>query len=60
TVLGVGAKSLVVLRAHSVPDTDPDHSVAASLTALTLTSTAETAALTSPTVADPKRTRKTT
>ncbi|WP_051422903.1 glycogen debranching protein GlgX [Arthrobacter sp. MA-N2] len=48
TVLGVGAKSLVVLRAHSVPDTDPDHSVAASLAALSQTTTPETASLTAP------------
>ncbi len=47
-VLGVGAKSLVVLRAHSVPDTDPDHSVAASLAALSQTTTTETASLTAP------------
>ncbi|MHA7198511.1 glycogen debranching enzyme, partial [Arthrobacter alkaliphilus] len=47
-VLGVGAKSLVVLRAHSAPQDEPDHSVAASLAALTQTATAETASLTVP------------
>ncbi|GAP55718.1 maltooligosyl trehalose synthase, partial [Arthrobacter sp. Hiyo6] len=47
-VLPVDAKSLVVLRAHSVPEVEPDHSVAASLAALSQTTTSETAALTSP------------
>ncbi|MEE2521203.1 glycogen debranching protein GlgX [Pseudarthrobacter sp. J75] len=53
----LAAKSIVVLRAHSVPETEPDHSVAASLAALTQTTTAESAALTAPAVPDPARTR---
>ncbi len=57
-VLPVDAKSLVVLRAHTVEETEPDHSVAASLAALTQTSTAETAALSTPTVPEPKKTKK--
>ena len=44
--LSVAAKSLVVLRAHSAPEEEPDHSVAASLAALTQTSTTETASIT--------------
>jgi isoamylase len=56
-VLGVEAKSLVVLRAHSLPDTEPDHSVAASLAALSQTTTAETASLTAPATPAPS-TRK--
>jgi isoamylase len=53
--LPVDAKSLVVLRAHSLPETEPDHSVAASLAALTQTSTSETQALSTPTVPEPKK-----
>jgi glycogen operon protein len=49
-ILMIAAKSLVVLRAHSAPETEPDHSVAASLAALTQTSTPETASLTAPAV----------
>ncbi|MHA7200316.1 glycogen debranching enzyme, partial [Arthrobacter alkaliphilus] len=49
-VMPLAAKSLVVLRAHSAPQDEPDHSVAASLAALTHTATAETAALTVPAV----------
>lgn len=30
SLLAVGAKALVVLRAHSTPESEPDHSVAAS------------------------------
>ncbi|ALV42675.1 glycogen debranching enzyme [Pseudarthrobacter sulfonivorans] len=56
--LPVDAKSLVVLRAHSVPDVEPDHSVAASLAALTQTSTSETESLSSPMVAEPGKTTK--
>ncbi|MET3719010.1 MULTISPECIES: glycogen debranching protein GlgX [unclassified Arthrobacter] len=56
--LPVDAKSLVVLRAHTVEETEPDHSVAASLAALSQTSTAETAALSTPTVPEPKKTKK--
>lgn len=51
-VLPVDAKSLVVLRAHSVPDVEPDHSVAASLAALSQTATSETESLSSPMVAE--------
>ena len=49
-ILMVGGKSLVVLRAHSTPEIEPDHSVAASLAALTQTSTPETASITAPAV----------
>ncbi|MCP2047608.1 UNVERIFIED_ORG: glycogen operon protein [Paenarthrobacter nicotinovorans] len=49
-ILSVGGKSLVVLRAHSTPEIEPDHSVAASLAALTQTSTPETASMTAPAV----------
>jgi glycogen operon protein len=49
-ILMVGGKSLVVLRAHSTPEIEPDHSVAASLAALTHTSTPETASITAPAV----------
>ena len=49
-ILSVGGKSLVVLRAHSTPEIEPDHSVAASLAALTQTSTPETASITAPAV----------
>ena len=56
--LQVEAKSLAVLRAHSVPETEPDHSVAASLAALTQTSTSETEALSTPSVAEPGKTTK--
>ncbi|MCU1516232.1 MAG: glgX, partial [Pseudarthrobacter sp.] len=56
--LPVDAKSLVVLRAHMVEETEPDHSVAASLAALTQTSTSETEALSTPTVPEPKKTKK--
>jgi glycogen operon protein len=58
TLLSVAAKSLVVLRAHSAPTVEPDHSVAASLAALTQTATAETAALTAPAVPEPANTKK--
>lgn len=51
-VLPVDAKSLVVLRAHSVPDVEPDHSVAASLAALSQTATSETESLSTPMVAE--------
>jgi isoamylase len=51
-VLAVDAKSLVVLRAHSTPEVEPDHSVAASLAALSQTTTSDTATLTSPVVPD--------
>jgi glycogen operon protein len=54
----VDAKSLVVLRAHMVEEAEPDHSVAASLAALTQTSTSETEALSSPMVPEPKKTKK--
>ncbi len=33
--VAVGAKALVVMREHTVPETDPDHSVAASLAVIT-------------------------
>jgi glycogen operon protein len=56
--LPVDAKSLVVLRAHSTPEVEPDHSVAASLAALSQTATPESAALTSPASPEPKHTRK--
>ena len=59
-VVSVAAKSLVVLRAHSAPEEVLDHSVAASLAALTQTATAETAALTSPAIPEPKKTKKPT
>jgi glycogen operon protein len=58
SMLSVAAKSLVVLRAHSAPEEEPDHSVAASLAALTQTATTETAALTAPAVPEPARTKK--
>jgi glycogen operon protein len=58
TILSVAAKSLVVLRAHSAPEEEPDHSVAASLAALTQTATAETATLTAPAVPEPAKTKK--
>ncbi|WP_284976403.1 glycogen debranching protein GlgX [Arthrobacter sp. efr-133-TYG-104] len=48
--LTVAGKSLVVLRAHTAPEVEPDHSVAASLAALTQTSTPETASITAPAV----------
>jgi isoamylase len=41
-----------VLRAHSTPEVEPDHSVAASLAALSQTTTSDTATLTSPVVPD--------
>jgi len=54
----VAAKSLMVLRAAApAAEEEPDHSVAASLAALTQTATTETAALTSPAVPEPKGTR---
>ncbi|WP_426990074.1 glycogen debranching protein GlgX [Pseudarthrobacter sp. Y6] len=56
--LPVDAKSLVVLRAHTVPDVEPDHSVAASLAALSQTATSETEALSAPMVAEPGGTTK--
>jgi isoamylase len=56
--LPVEAKSLVVLRAHTVEEVEPDHSVAASLAALTQTSTSETESLTTPMVAEPGKTTK--
>ncbi|RAX46994.1 glycogen debranching enzyme GlgX [Arthrobacter sp. AQ5-06] len=56
--LPVDAKSLVVLRAHTVEETEPDHSVAASLAALSQTATSETEALSAPMVAEPGRTTK--
>lgn len=49
-ILMVAGKSLVVLRAHTAPEVEPDHSVAASLAALTQTSTPETASITAPAV----------
>ncbi|HKU34899.1 MAG TPA: glycogen debranching protein GlgX [Paenarthrobacter sp.] len=49
-ILMIAAKSLVVLRAHTSPEVEPDHSVAASLAALTQTATPETASLTTPAV----------
>ncbi|MGO4247419.1 glycogen debranching protein GlgX [Paenarthrobacter sp. RAF54_2] len=58
-ILMIAAKSLVVLRAHSTPESEPDHSVAASLAALSQTSTPETASLTAPAV-DSKRTDSST
>jgi glycogen operon protein len=58
--LPVAAKSLVVLRAHMLEEAEPDHSVAASLAALSQTATAETAALSTPTVPEPRRTKKVT
>ncbi len=48
STVGVEAKSLVVLRAHSLPEVEPDYSVAASLAALTHNTTTETASLTAP------------
>ena len=57
-VLPVDAKSLVVLRAHSTPEVEPDHSVAASLAALSQTTTSETEALTTPIVPEPAHTKK--
>ena len=57
-MLSVAAKSLVVLRAHSAPEEEPDHSVAASLAALTQTATAETAALTAPAIPEPAKTKR--
>lgn len=56
--LPVDAKSLVVLRAHTVEEAEPDHSVAASLAALSQTATSETEALSSPMVAEPGKTTK--
>ncbi|QDG67814.1 MULTISPECIES: glycogen debranching protein GlgX [unclassified Pseudarthrobacter] len=56
--LPVDAKSLVVLRAHTVPDVEPDHSVAASLAALSQTATSETESLSTPMVAEPGKTTK--
>ncbi|HAP91523.1 MAG TPA: glycogen debranching enzyme GlgX, partial [Arthrobacter bacterium] len=56
--LPVDAKSLVVLRAHTVEETEPDHSVAASLAALSQTATSETEALSAPLVAEPGKTTK--
>ena len=52
------AKSLVVLRAHTIEEVEPDHSVAASLAALTQTSTSETESLSTPMVAEPGKTTK--
>jgi glycogen operon protein len=60
SLLSVAAKSLVVLRAHSAPEEEPDHSVAASLAALTQTATTESAALTAPAIPDPVKTKKPT
>ena len=55
----VAAKSLMVLRAAApTPEEEPDHSVAASLAALTQTATTETASLTSPAVPEPNDTRR--
>lgn len=56
--LPVDAKSLVVLRAHTVEEVEPDHSVAASLAALSQTATSETEALSAPMVAEPGKTTK--
>ncbi|WP_104042501.1 glycogen debranching protein GlgX [Arthrobacter sp. ZGTC412] len=56
--LPVEAKSLVVLRAHTIEEVEPDHSVAASLAALTQTSTSETESLSTPMVAEPGKTTK--
>ncbi|MET3173757.1 UNVERIFIED_ORG: isoamylase [Arthrobacter sp. UYCu721] len=56
--LPVDAKSLVVLRAHTVEETEPDHSVAASLAALSQTATSETEALSAPMVAEPGKPTK--
>jgi isoamylase len=56
--LPVEAKSLVVLRAHTVEEVEPDHSVAASLAALTQTSTSETESLSTPMVAEPGKTTR--
>jgi glycogen operon protein len=58
SLLPVGAKALVVLRAHSTPESEPDHSVAASLAALSQTATPETAALTAPATPSPSGTNK--
>jgi glycogen operon protein len=57
-LIPVDAKSLVVLRAHMLEESEPDHSVAASLAALTQTSTSETEALSTPMVPEPKKTKK--
>jgi isoamylase len=54
----LAAKSLMVLRAHSTPDEEPDTAVAASLTALTQTATTETASITTPAVPEPRKTKK--
>jgi isoamylase len=56
--LPVEAKSLVVLRAHSVPEVEPDHSVAASLAALTQTASSEAESISTPPVAEPGKTTK--
>jgi len=57
-ILPVAAKSLVVLRAHSIVEVEPDHSVAASLAALTPVATPENATLTAPAQPQPKDTKK--
>ncbi|WP_411373880.1 glycogen debranching protein GlgX [Arthrobacter sp. MPF02] len=56
--LPVEAKSLVVLRAHSEPEAEPDHSVAASLAALTQATTSEAESISTPVVAEPGKTTK--
>ncbi|TLM85488.1 glycogen debranching protein GlgX [Pseudarthrobacter sp. NamE2] len=56
--LPVEAKSLVVLRAHSEPEAEPDHSVAASLAALTQSTTSEAESISTPVVAEPGKTTK--
>ncbi|TLM86955.1 glycogen debranching protein GlgX [Pseudarthrobacter sp. NamE5] len=54
--LPVEAKSLVVLRAHTVEEVEPDHSVAASLAALTQATTSEAESISTPVVAEPGKT----
>ena len=56
--LPVEAKSLVVLRAHTVEEVEPDHSVAASLAALTQATTSEAESISTPVVAEPGKTTK--
>jgi glycogen operon protein len=56
--LPVEAKSLVVLRAHTVEEVEPDHSVAASLAALTQATTSEAESISTPVIAEPGKTTK--
>jgi glycogen operon protein len=56
--LPVEAKSLVVLRAHTVEEVEPDHSVAASLAALAQATPSEAESVSTPVIAEPGKTTK--